>query len=264
MRESLGMVETVGISTAIEVADVMVKAANVKILELENSRGSGYMTVKVTGDVGAVKAAVSAAKASGAKFGNVVSTSVIARPSQGMAKLFCEPEVPYKSVNKKPVSYVESSAKSKGAKAKAQPKAKATQAKKATKASTAKAGDGKTVAKKATSAKAPAKTVQAKAKPEAKVVSKKADAKKPEPKTGATKKPEPKTGATKKPVKTVTKVEAKKVDLKAALKPKPKAKATGASPTAKPKPTSAKSSTAKPTSTKGQTKPKSNPSGTKK
>ena len=254
MRESLGMVETVGISTAIEVADVMVKAANVKILELENSRGSGYMTVKVTGDVGAVKAAVSAAKASGAKFGNVVSTSVIARPSQGMAKLFCEPEVPYKSVNKKPVSYVESSAKSKGAKAKAQPKAKATQAKKATKASTAKAGDGKTVAKKATSAKAPAKTVQAKAKPEAKVVSKKADPKKPEAKTGATKKP----------VKTVTKVEAKKVDLKAALKPKPKAKATGASPTAKPKPTSAKSSTAKPTSTKGQTKPKSNPSGTKK
>ena len=103
MRESLGLVETVGISTAIEVADVMVKAANVKILELENSKGGGYMTVKVVGDVGAVKAAVNAAKAAGVKYGNLVSASVIARPSDGMSTLFCNPKVPYQSVNKKPI-----------------------------------------------------------------------------------------------------------------------------------------------------------------
>ncbi len=103
MRESLGLVETVGISTAIEVADVMVKAANVKILELENSKGGGYMTVKVVGDVGAVKAAVNAAKAAGIKYGNLVSASVIARPSDGMSTLFCNPKVPYQSVNKKPI-----------------------------------------------------------------------------------------------------------------------------------------------------------------
>ena len=103
MRESLGLVETRGISTAIQVADVMVKAANVKILELENSRGSGYMTVKIVGDVGAVKAAVQAAKAEGMRVGNLVSASVIARPSDGMASLFCNPKVPYQSVNKKPV-----------------------------------------------------------------------------------------------------------------------------------------------------------------
>ena len=107
MQESLGMVETVGISTAIEVADVMVKAANVNLIEVENSRGGGYMTVKVTGDVGAVKAAVMAAKAQGEQIGKIVSATVIARPAEEMAKLFCEPEVPYKSVNKKPVSYVE-------------------------------------------------------------------------------------------------------------------------------------------------------------
>ncbi len=105
MRESLGLVETCGISTAIEVADVMVKAANVKILELENSRGSGYMTVKITGDVGAVKAAVDAAKAAGNKFGNLVSASVIPRPADGMAKLFCNPKVPYQSVNKKAIPH---------------------------------------------------------------------------------------------------------------------------------------------------------------
>ncbi len=103
MRESLGLVETVGISTAIEVADVMVKAANVKILEMENSRGGGYMTVKVVGDVGAVKAAVNAAKAAGIKYGNLVSATVIARPSDGMSTLFCNPKVPYQSVNKKPI-----------------------------------------------------------------------------------------------------------------------------------------------------------------
>ncbi len=99
MQEALGLVETVGISTAIEVADVMVKAANVKLLELENSRGSGYMTVKVVGDVGAVKAAVDAAKAAGIKYGNFVSASVIARPADGMAAMFCNPKVPYQRAN---------------------------------------------------------------------------------------------------------------------------------------------------------------------
>lgn len=99
MQEALGLVETVGISTAIEVADVMVKAANVKVLELENSRGSGYMTVKIVGDVGAVKAAVDAAKAAGIKYGNFVSASVIARPADGMAAVFCNPEVPYQRSN---------------------------------------------------------------------------------------------------------------------------------------------------------------------
>ena len=99
MQEALGLVETVGISTAIEVADVMVKAANVKLLEMENTRGGGYMTVKVVGDVGAVKAAVDAAKAAGVKYGNFVSASVIARPADGMAAVFCNPKVPYQRAN---------------------------------------------------------------------------------------------------------------------------------------------------------------------
>ncbi len=99
MQEALGLVETVGISTAIEVADVMVKAANVNLLEMENTRGGGYMTVKVVGDVGAVKAAVDAAKAAGIKYGNFVSASVIARPADGMAAVFCNPKVPYQRAN---------------------------------------------------------------------------------------------------------------------------------------------------------------------
>ena len=94
MREALGLVETRGISTAIEVADVMAKAANVKLLALENTRGGGYMTVKVIGDVGAVKAAVDAGKASAVRFGNLISASVIARPADSMAEFFCPTDGP--------------------------------------------------------------------------------------------------------------------------------------------------------------------------
>ena len=94
MREALGLVETRGISTAIEVADVMAKAANVKLLALENTRGGGYMTVKVIGNVGAVKAAVDAGKASAIRFGNLISASVIARPADSMAEFFCPTDDP--------------------------------------------------------------------------------------------------------------------------------------------------------------------------
>ncbi|SFR63249.1 BMC domain-containing protein [[Clostridium] aminophilum] len=94
MREALGLVETRGISTAIEVADVMAKAANVRLLALENTRGGGYMTVKVIGNVGAVKAAVDAGKASAIRFGNLISASVIARPADSMAEFFCPTDDP--------------------------------------------------------------------------------------------------------------------------------------------------------------------------
>ena len=204
MRESLGMVETRGISTAIEVADVMVKAANVKILELENSRGSGYMTVKVTGDVGAVKAAVSAAKAEGLKHGNVVSASVIARPSDGMASLFCNPKVPYQSVNKKPIPQAWDDER---------------------KASKAKKEPAKKVAPKA--APKPA----AKAQPTAKVADKPLEAKKTAP-VAEQKKEEPKKVVAKPPVETkapaAKSAEPKKAEdqtkppSKTEAKPKPK------------------------------------------
>ena len=191
MRESLGLVETRGISTAIQVADVMVKAANVKILELENSRGSGYMTVKIVGDVGAVKAAVQAAKAEGMRVGNLVSASVIARPSDGMASLFCNPKVPYQSVNKKPVPQAWEDEK---------PKAKKVEAK-------------KDEPKKAEPAKAEVKKAEA-----PKVEPKKEEVKKPEEK-----KPEP---AKVEPVKKAEapKAEPKVEAPKTVSKAKPKAK----------------------------------------
>ena len=60
--EALGMVETKGFVGAVEAADAMVKAANVKLIGKEYI-GAGYVTIFVRGDVGAVKAATDAGAA---------------------------------------------------------------------------------------------------------------------------------------------------------------------------------------------------------
>lgn len=98
MTQALGLIEVVGLATAIEAADAGVKAANVTLLGYELARGGGMVTVKVSGDVGAVKAAVDAAAAAAAKVGVVVSKHVIPRPHPGIEPLVCSAEL----VGKKP------------------------------------------------------------------------------------------------------------------------------------------------------------------
>lgn len=92
MKQALGLVEIEGLSTAIAVADAMVKAANVSIMELENTRGLGYMTIKVTGDVGAVNAAVNVGCQVGIINGRLVSSKVIPRPSDYVEEFFVAPK----------------------------------------------------------------------------------------------------------------------------------------------------------------------------
>lgn len=77
--DALGMVETRGLVGAIEAADAMSKAANVRLVGYEKI-GSGLVTVMVRGDVGAVKAAVDAGAAAAGHVGEVVSIHVIPRP----------------------------------------------------------------------------------------------------------------------------------------------------------------------------------------
>ena len=77
--EALGMVETRGLIGAVEAADAMVKAANVKLIG-KNQIGAGLVTVMVRGDVGAVKAAVDAGSAAAKRVGELISTHVIPRP----------------------------------------------------------------------------------------------------------------------------------------------------------------------------------------
>ena len=78
-KQALGMVETKGLVGAIEAADAMVKAANVKLIGKELI-GSGLVTVMVRGDVGAVKASVDAGAAAAKRVGELVSVHVIPRP----------------------------------------------------------------------------------------------------------------------------------------------------------------------------------------
>ena len=81
VKEAIGLIETRGLVGSIEAADAMVKAANVSLMGQERI-GGGLVTVIVTGDVGAVKAAVDAGAAAAKKVGELLSVHVIPRPHQ--------------------------------------------------------------------------------------------------------------------------------------------------------------------------------------
>ncbi len=85
-NEALGMVETRGLTAAIEAADAMVKAAEVTPIGTEKI-GSGLVAVMVGGDVGAVKAAVEAGSTSASRLGELVAVHVIPRPHADVEKI---------------------------------------------------------------------------------------------------------------------------------------------------------------------------------
>ena len=84
--EALGMIETRGLTAAIEAADAMVKAAEVTLVGTEKI-GSGLVSVMVRGDVCAVKAAVEAGGASAGRLGELVAVHVIPRPHSDVEKI---------------------------------------------------------------------------------------------------------------------------------------------------------------------------------
>lgn len=88
--EALGLVEVIGKLAAIEAADTGLKSANVSLTGIENATGA-YLTVKFSGDVGAVKAAVDAAKISAERVGKVVSVHVIPRLAKGVRDAWTRP-----------------------------------------------------------------------------------------------------------------------------------------------------------------------------
>ena len=85
-NEALGMVETRGLTAAIEAADAMSKAAEVTLIGTEKI-GSGLVSVMVRGDVGAVKAAVEAGSNSASRLGELVAVHVIPRPHTDVEKI---------------------------------------------------------------------------------------------------------------------------------------------------------------------------------
>ena len=85
-KEALGMIETRGLTAAVEAADAMVKAAEVTLIGTEKI-GSGLVTVMVRGDVGAVKAATEAGQSAASRLGELIAVHVIPRPHSDVEKI---------------------------------------------------------------------------------------------------------------------------------------------------------------------------------
>lgn len=75
---ALGLVETIGYVAAIEALDVCLKSASVEVVGIQKV-GQGIVTIEVSGDVGAVKSAIEAAKYAAEKVGILRATHVIPR-----------------------------------------------------------------------------------------------------------------------------------------------------------------------------------------
>jgi microcompartment protein CcmL/EutN len=82
---AIGYVETRGLVGLVEASDVMCKAADVKLVK-QIEIGGGFVTTVVRGDVGSVRAAIDAGAAAAKRVGELVSSHVIARPSEGMTE----------------------------------------------------------------------------------------------------------------------------------------------------------------------------------
>ncbi|WP_026892091.1 BMC domain-containing protein [Lacrimispora aerotolerans] len=86
MASTIGLIETRGLTASMEAADAMLKAADVELVGTEKI-GSGLVTVIVTGEVGAVKAATEAGQEAASRIGELVAVHVIPRPHQDIEKI---------------------------------------------------------------------------------------------------------------------------------------------------------------------------------
>lgn len=84
--EALGMIETKGLTGAVEAADAMVKTANVTLTGKEYV-GAAYVVVTCRGDVAAVKAATDAGAAAARRVGELVAVHVIPNPHNEIEKI---------------------------------------------------------------------------------------------------------------------------------------------------------------------------------
>lgn len=86
--QALGLIETRGLLPAIECLDIMLKSAQVELIEKCNV-GGGLVTIAITGDVGAVQASVEAGASAAQQLGSdvLVSRHVIPRPHNDIASI---------------------------------------------------------------------------------------------------------------------------------------------------------------------------------
>jgi microcompartment protein CcmL/EutN/biotin operon repressor len=79
--QSYGFIETRGLIGAIEAADAMAKAANVRMVR-RRGIGAGLVTVVCEGDLASCQAAVEAGRNAAVRVGELVSAHVIPRPDR--------------------------------------------------------------------------------------------------------------------------------------------------------------------------------------
>jgi ethanolamine utilization protein EutM len=84
---AIGMLEVLGLTAAIAAADVMVKAAPVRLAG-PYVIGRGLVTIVVRGDIAAVIEAVDAGASAAGRLGHVAARHVIGRPFGGVGALF--------------------------------------------------------------------------------------------------------------------------------------------------------------------------------
>ena len=90
MRRALGLIESVGLSTAVSALDAASKAADVELLGVEKVIGIETkvgVTIHLAGEVAAVRAAVDAGVEAGNRVGRVVASHVIPNPHDELDKM---------------------------------------------------------------------------------------------------------------------------------------------------------------------------------
>jgi ethanolamine utilization protein EutM len=86
-HSALGLLETRGITALVAGTDAMLKSANVTLAGPMKQVGNALVSVVVTGDVAAVKAATEAGAAAARAYGEVISVQVIPRPHDDVANV---------------------------------------------------------------------------------------------------------------------------------------------------------------------------------
>ncbi len=89
MLPALGLLETKGLIGAIEAADAMAKAANVTIIGKEKITAA-MVTIKITGDVASVSAALDAGAEAAKRVGQLLAVHLIPRPDDQLVDVLPE------------------------------------------------------------------------------------------------------------------------------------------------------------------------------
>lgn len=100
MGKALGLIEFIGYVPAICAADTALKSASVDLIGIEKITG-GIVTVKITGDVDAVQAAVESAKNYSSRIGSLRSAHVIPRLDDEVENLLINSKISEDKVQEK-------------------------------------------------------------------------------------------------------------------------------------------------------------------